>query len=194
MRTSNVVRKTEETQISLELNLDGVGRSEIKTPLKFMNHMLENFSKHSRFDLKINASGDVEVDDHHLVEDLGICLGQALDKALDDKKGIARMGSCCVPMDDALAHVALDLSGRAYARVDIPFSEFKEAKLGDVSKEALPHFFDSFTSNGKLNLHITVDGVNDHHKVEACFKALAKALYEASRVIHGDTPSTKGVL
>jgi imidazoleglycerol-phosphate dehydratase len=194
MRTSNVVRKTKETQISLELNLDGVGRSEIKTPLKFMNHMLENFSKHSRFDLKVDASGDVEVDDHHLVEDLGICLGQALDKALGDKKGIARMGSSCVPMDDALSHVALDLSGRSYARVDIPFSEFKDAKLGDVSKEALPHFFEAFASNGKFNLHINVDGRNDHHKVEACFKALAKALYDASRVIHGETPSTKGVI
>lgn len=194
MRTSTVVRKTKETQISLELNLDGAGKSDIKTPLSFMNHMLENFSKHSRFDLKLSASGDVDVDDHHLVEDLGICLGQALDKALGDKKGIARMGSSCVPMDDSLSHVALDLSGRGYAKVSIPFSEFKDAKLGDVSKEALPHFFESLALNGRFNLNITVDGENDHHKVESCFKALAKALYDATRIVHGDMPSTKGVL
>ncbi len=194
MRTAKIERKTKETQISLELNLDGEGKAEIKTPLKFMNHMLENFSKHSRFDLKIRAEGDIEVDDHHLVEDLGICLGQAIDKALGDKKGIARMSSFSVPMDDSLSHVALDLSGRGYAKVDITFSEFKDAKLGDVSKEALPHFFESLALNGKFNLYLTVDGENDHHKIESCFKALAKALYEATRVIDGALPSTKGVV
>lgn len=108
MRTSKIERKTKETQISLELNLDGTGRSEIDTPLKFLNHMLENFSKHSRFDLRIMATGDVEVDDHHLVEDIGICLGMALEKALGDKRGICRMGNASVPLDDALATVALD--------------------------------------------------------------------------------------
>lgn len=194
MRSAKIERKTKETQISLELNLDGTGESDIETPLKFMNHMLENFSKHSRFDLKIKADGDVEVDDHHLVEDLGICLGQALDKALGDKRGIARMGSSCVPMDDSLAHVALDLSGRGYAKIDIKFSEFRDARLGDVSKEALPHFFESFALNGRFNLNLNVDGENDHHRIEACFKALAKALYDSTRVVGSGLPSTKGVL
>jgi imidazoleglycerol-phosphate dehydratase len=194
MRSAKIKRETKETQISLELNLDGTGKSEIKTPLNFMNHMLENFSKHSRFDLRVKADGDVEVDDHHLMEDLGICLGQALDKALGDKKGIARMGSSCVPMDDSLAHVALDLSGRGYARIDLRFSEFRDARLGDVSKEALPHFFESFALNGKFNLNLNVDGENDHHKIEACFKALAKALYDATRIVGSELPSTKGVL
>jgi len=193
-RAAKIVRTTKETDIVVELDLDGRGRSEIKTPLSFMNHMLENFSKHSRFDLKITAEGDVHVDDHHLVEDLGICLGQALDKALGEKRGIARMGCASVPMDDALAHIALDLSGRPYAKIDLKFSEFKAAKLGDVSKEAIPHFFESFAINGKFNLHINVDGENDHHKVESCFKAVARALHEATRIKHDDTPSTKGII
>ncbi len=194
MRTSKIERKTKETQISLELNLDGTGRSEIDTPLKFLNHMLENFSKHSRFDLRIMATGDVEVDDHHLVEDIGICLGMALEKALGDKRGICRMGNASVPLDDALATVALDLSGRGYAKVDIQFSEFKDAKLGDLTKENIPHFFESFAINGRFNLHMKVEGKNDHHKVEACFKALAKALYDATRIIGEGIPSTKGMV
>jgi imidazoleglycerol-phosphate dehydratase len=194
MRTAKIFRETKETSISLELNLDGTGKSIIDTPLNFMNHMLENFSKHSRFDLKVNAKGDVKVDDHHLVEDLGICLGQAIDNALGDKKGIARMGSSCVPMDDSLSHVALDLSGRGYAKTNIKFSEFKDSKLGDVSKEAIPHFFDSLALNGKFNLNINVDGENDHHKIESCFKALAKALYDATRIIDSELPSTKGMV
>jgi imidazoleglycerol-phosphate dehydratase len=194
MRTARVERRTKETDIAVELSLDGKGKSDIKTPLSFMTHMLENFAKHSRFDLKITAEGDVHVDDHHLVEDLGIVLGSALDKALGDKKGIARMGCASVPMDDSLAHIALDLSGRPYAKVNLKFSEFKDAKLGDVSKEAIPHFFESFAHNGRFNLHINVDGENDHHKVESCFKAVARALYEATRIKHDDTPSTKGVL
>lgn len=193
-RTAKVSRKTKETNIVLELDIDGRGKADVKTPLSFMTHMLENFAKHSRFDLKVKASGDVHVDDHHLVEDLGICLGQALDKALGDKKGISRMGCASVPMDDSLAHVALDLSGRPYAKVNINFSEFRAAKLGDVSKEAVPHFFEAFAHNGKFNLHINVDGDNDHHKVESCFKAVARALHEATRVTHKGTPSTKGVV
>jgi len=194
MRNAKIERKTKETQISLELNLDGNGKSSIDTPLKFLNHMLENFSKHSRFDLNVIARGDVEVDDHHLVEDVGICLGRALEKALGDKKGITRMGCAIVPMDDALATVALDLSGRAYAKINIPFSEFKEGKLGDLSKENIPHFFESFALNGKFNLHMKVEGKNDHHKVEACFKALAKALYDAVYPSGSEIPSTKGVV
>lgn len=194
MRIAKIQRKTKETSIELELNIDGTGKSNIQTPIKFLNHMLENFSKHSRFDLNIKAKGDVKVEDHHLVEDIGICLGQALEKALGNKKGICRMGNSIVPLDDSLATVALDISGRGYAKVNIEFSEFKDSKLGDLNKENIPHFFESFANNGKFNLHMKVEGKNDHHKVEACFKALAKALYDATRIIGEGVPSTKGVI
>jgi imidazoleglycerol-phosphate dehydratase len=194
MRTAKISRKTKETQISLELNLDGSGRSKIKTPVNFLNHMLENFAKHASFDLTIDAKGDVNVEDHHLVEDIGLCLGEALDTALGDKKGINRMGHAIVPMDESLATVALDLSGRPYAVVDISFSEFKDAKLGDLTKENVPHFFESFAAKAKINLNVKVEGRNDHHKVEASFKALARALRAAVRVTGKGIPSTKGVL
>jgi imidazoleglycerol-phosphate dehydratase len=194
MRTAKIERKTKETQIKLELNLDGTGKSKIKSPVNFLNHMLENFAKHSGYDLSIDAKGDVKVEDHHLVEDLGLCLGDALDKALGDKKGIKRMGYAIVPMDESLATVALDLSGRPYAVVDIPFSEFRDAKLGDVTKENIPHFFESFASKGKFNLHIKVAGRNDHHMVEAAFKALARAMHDATRVTGKGVSSTKGVI
>jgi imidazoleglycerol-phosphate dehydratase len=194
MRTAKISRKTKETQISLELNLDGSGKSKIKTPVNFLNHMLENFAKHASFDLTIDAKGDVVVEDHHLVEDIGLCLGEALDSALGDKKGINRMGHAIVPMDESLATVALDLSGRPYALVDIPFSEFKDSKLGDLTKENVPHFFESFAAKGKLNLNIKVTGKNDHHKVEAAYKAFARALADAVRVTGKGIPSTKGVI
>jgi len=192
MRTATVDRKTNETEISLKLNLDGRGDSKISTPLKFLNHMLENFSKHSKFDLEISATGDVDVDDHHLVEDLGIALGKAFDKALGDKKGISRMAHRIVPMDDSKAEISIDLSGRPYAVVDLPFSEFKEKKVGDVSKENIVHFLESFALNGKFNLNAKVEGRNDHHKVESCFKALAKSLHDATRIAGKEIPSTKG--
>ncbi|HHQ45413.1 MAG TPA: imidazoleglycerol-phosphate dehydratase HisB [Candidatus Altiarchaeales archaeon] len=193
-RKAKIVRKTGETRISLSLDLDGGGKTKIDTPLKFLNHMLENFSKHSGFALNVNATGDVDVDDHHLVEDLGIVLGQAFLEALGDKKGIARMSHAIVPMDDAKAEVSVDLSGRPYAIVKIPFSEFEEKRVGDVSKENVEHFLESFALNGKFNLNVKVSGKNDHHKVESAFKALAKALKEAVKVTGSDMPSTKGVL
>ncbi len=192
MRNAIIKRKTKETEISLGLNLDGNGNSKIDTPLKFLNHMLENFAEHSSFDLEISAKGDVEVDDHHLVEDIGIALGEALDKALEDKKGISRMSHRIVPMDDSKAEVSIDLSGRPYAVVDLPFSGFHEKKVGDVSKENIVHFLESFALNGKFNLNVRVEGKNDHHKVESCFKALAKALYDATRITGKGIPSTKG--
>ncbi len=192
MRTAFVERKTRETEIKLDLNLDGKGESDISIPLMFMNHMLEGFSKHSGFDLRVEAEGDVEVEDHHLVEDLGISIGEALDKALGDKYGIERIAHSLVPMDDSIATVAVDLGGRPYSKIDIEFSEFKEAKLGDVSKENIPHFFEALALNGKLNLYMRVEGMNDHHRVEACFKALARALRGASRVSGEGIPSTKG--
>lgn len=191
-RSAKVERETGETDVTVELGLDGSGESWIDTPLKFLNHMLENFSKHSGFDLTVNASGDVDVDDHHLTEDLGIVLGEALLKALGDKKGIERMGYFIVPMEDARAEVAVDLSGRPYAVVELPFSEFKEKKVGDVSKENIEHLLESFALNGKFNLNVKVTGKNDHHKVEAAFKALAKALKQAVEVTGGGVPSTKG--
>ncbi|GAF69546.1 unnamed protein product [marine sediment metagenome] len=192
MRTATVDRKTKETEISLKLNLDGGGNSKIDTPLKFLNHMLENFAKHSSFDLEISARGDVDVDDHHLVEDVGIVLGEAFGKALGDKKGIARMAHRIVPMDDSKADVSVDLSGRPYAVVDLPFSEFEEKKVGDVTKENVVHFLESFALNGKFNLNVKVEGKNDHHKVESCFKALAKSLRDATKITGKEIPSTKG--
>ena len=194
MRTATVDRKTKETEISLMLNLDGSGNSKIDTPLRFLNHMLENFAKHSSFDLEISASGDVDVDDHHLVEDVGIVLGEAFDKALGDKKGIARMAHRIVPMDDSKADVSVDLSGRPYAVVDLPFSEFEEKRVGDVTKENVVHFLESFALNGKFNLNAKVEGKNDHHKVESCFKALAKSLEDAVKITGKEIPSTKGTI
>lgn len=194
MRTARIERKTKETQVELELNLDGEGIGDVDVPLKFLGHMLENFSKHSGFDLRIKAAGDIDIDDHHLVEDIGICLGEALNEALGDKIGITRMAHAIVPMDDARAEVSVDLSGRPYCTVDLPFSEFAERKVGDTSKENIVHFLESFALNGRFNLNIKVDGKNDHHKVESCFKALAKALREAVRVSGKGVPSTKGVV
>jgi len=194
MRKAKVKRCTRETEVEVELNLDGNGKSRIETPLKFLNHMLETLAKHSGFDLNVKGRGDVEVDDHHLVEDLGIVLGEALNKALGDKKGINRMGYFIVPMDEAKATVAVDLSGRPFAVINLPFSEFHERKVGDVSKENIEHFLTSFALSGKFNLHVEVEGKNDHHKVEACFKALAKALALAVKVTGREVPSTKGVV
>lgn len=193
MRKSKVERKTKETEVKLELNIDGSGKSDIDVPVKFLGHMLENFSRHSGFDLMVKAKGDIEVDNHHVVEDIGICMGEAFDKALGDKKGITRMAHSIVPMDDARAEISVDLSGRPYAVVDLPFSEFHEKKVGDVSKENVVHFLESFALNGRFNLNVKVEGRNDHHKVESCFKALAKALKEAAKVTGKGVPSTKGI-
>jgi len=337
MRTAKISRKTKETQISLELNIDGSGKSKIKTPVNFLNHMLENFAKHASFDLTIDAKGDIQVEDHHLVEDIGLCLGEALDTALGDKKGINRMGHAIVPLDESLATVALDLSGRPYSiikifekfelesdnyelfnavrnylfdryLVEIPVynktilesinrlnatkkgskrlevnNNLKEklnqlnhlpdflvrdaegivyvieiknrlvdaktfmdiinytrelnkitgkdlsliiigrgkselvdslidqnnvkfidlleitrdtlgSRVGDLRKENIPHFLESFAAKAKMNLNIKVEGKNDHHKVEASFKALARALRDAVRVTGKGIPSTKGVI
>ncbi|HEX55293.1 MAG: imidazoleglycerol-phosphate dehydratase HisB [Candidatus Altiarchaeales archaeon] len=193
-RIAEISRKTKETEVKLRLNIDGSGKSKIDTPIKFLNHMLENFSRHSRFDLELKADGDTEVEDHHLVEDIGICLGMAIDNALGNKIGISRIGSAIVPMDDSLATVAVDLSGRGYARIDIRFSEFKDSRIGDLKKENVPHFLETLAINGRFNLHVRVEGENDHHRVEAIFKALGKALYDATRIIGNELPSTKGVL
>lgn len=190
-RESKIQRETSETNINLELDLDGTGESQVETGIQFFNHMLDSFARHSQFDLEIKAEGDIDVDDHHTVEDVGIVLGEALNEALGDKKGIRRMAHALVPMDESLAMVAVDLSGRSYAVLDLPFHQ---AKVGDLSTENVGHFLESLAQTGKINLHARCEGENDHHQTEAVFKALARALHDATRVVHEKVPSTKGVI
>ena len=190
-RKKKLSRQTKETSIIISIDLDGKGNSSINTGIEFFDHMLESFAKHSLFNLKVEAKGDIEVDDHHTVEDVGILLGEAINEALGDKKGIRRMAHALVPMDESLAMVAIDISGRSYTVLDLPF---KNIKVGSLSTENVGHFLESFACSGKINLHARCEGENDHHQVEALFKALARSLYEATRVIHQSIPSTKGVL
>lgn len=184
-------RKTSETDINIDLNLDGEGKYQIDTGIKFFDHMLDSFARHGLFDLTLTVNGDLEVDDHHTVEDVGITLGQAYKEALGDKKGIKRVSDSLVPMDEALALVVVDLSGRSYAVLDL---NFNTDKVGDLSTENVPHFFESFAHAAQINLHARIEGENDHHQIEALFKALARALKDASHVEHDLIPSTKGVL
>lgn len=191
-RIAKVHRQTKETEISLELNLDGQGRYEIDTGVGFLDHMLTHLSKHSRIDLIVKAKGDLQVDAHHTVEDIAICLGEGLVKALGDKKGIARYGHSSVPMEDALANVSVDLSGRAACVYNV---QYRTERIGDFDVECLEELLRSFSNNGKFNLHINVPyGTNSHHIAEAVFKALGKSLGAAVAVVGTDVPSTKGVL
>ncbi len=190
-RTAKVNRKTSETDINIELNIDGEGNYDIDTGINFFNHMLESFSKHSYMDLKIKAIGDIEVDDHHTVEDIGILLGTAFNKAVGDKKGIRRMADATIPMDDSVAKIAIDISGRNYCNMDL---KFKNDKIGDMTSDIIIHFFESFASSAKINIYGTVKGTNDHHKAEALFKAFAKSLHYACIIENDKIPSTKGVL
>ncbi|EKF86973.1 imidazoleglycerol-phosphate dehydratase HisB [Methanobacterium formicicum] len=190
-RKSKIQRKTSETSINVELDLDGTGEYQVETGIQFFNHMLESFTRHSLFDLNVEAQGDVQIDDHHTVEDMGIVLGEALQEALGDKKGIRRMAHALVPMDESLAMVAVDLSGRSYTVLDL---NFRQGKVGDLSTENVGHFLESLAQTGKINLHARCEGENDHHQVEAIFKALARALHDATRVVHDRMPSTKGVI
>lgn len=194
-RLAEIKRKTTETDILVNLNIDGTGRFEIDTPVGFLNHMLELFSKHGLFDLKIKASGDTFIDEHHTVEDIGIVLGQAFAEALKDKKGINRYGFFILPMDEALATVAVDLGGR------FAFSftcDFNREKVGDLSTELVYDFWDAFAQNAKVNLFIRVEnGRNDHHQIEAIFKAAARAIRMAAQFDNraiNQVPSTKGKL
>jgi imidazoleglycerol-phosphate dehydratase/histidinol-phosphatase len=192
-RISRVQRKTSETDISINLNLDGEGKSEINTGLGFFDHMLEQISKHGQCDLFINVKGDPEVDEHHTIEDTALALGDAFLKALGDKKGVSRYGFL-LPMDDALVQVAIDFGGRPWIVWD---AKFKREKIGDVPTEMFFHFFKSFTDAAKCNLNIKAEGENEHHKIEAVFKAFAKSIKMA---VHrnekemGSVPSTKGIL
>lgn len=190
-RKKKLQRKTKETDIEILFDLDGDGQSQVDTGIKFFDHMLDSFAKHGLFNLKIKAQGDIEVDDHHTVEDVGIILGKTFEAAIGDKKGIKRMAHSIVPMDDALATVAIDIGGRSYAVLNL---DFKNPMIGDLSTENVAHFFRSFTSSSNININAKVEGLNDHHKIESLFKAFGQALNEASTIKHGEIPSTKGMI
>lgn len=183
-------RKTKETDITVELNLDGTGKTEIETGLGFFNHMLEQLGKHSGCDLKVAVKGDLEIDEHHTIEDTAIAIGKAFHKALGDKKGIERYGYF-LPMDDANALVGIDFSGRAWLEWD---AKFKREMVGDMPSEMFEHFFKSFSDAAKCNLHIKAKGKNEHHKIEAIFKAVARSIKQAVKREGEELPTTKGVL
>jgi len=192
-RTASVTRETLETRVAVELVLDGSGRSEVSSGIGFLDHMLGALAKHARFDLRLSCTGDLVVDDHHTAEDCALALGQALDQALGERRGIARFGSAFAPLDEALARAVVDLSGRPCAVVDLGLT--REA-LGQLACENVPHVFTSLATAGRMALHLDVlRGSNDHHRAEAAFKAVALALRQAVRIEGPDqVPSTKGVL
>lgn len=191
-RKVSLKRKTNETEISVELNLDGSGVSEIHTGIGFFDHMLEQVSKHGSLDLKINAKGDLHIDEHHTIEDMGITLGEAFIATLGNKKGIERYGFC-LPMDDSLAQVAIDFGGRNWIKWE---AEFKREKIGDMPTELFFHFFKSFSDAAKSNINIKAEGDNEHHKIEAIFKAFARAIKMAVKRDKSNMglPTTKGIL
>lgn len=192
-RTAELHRKTSETDIDIKLDLDGTGKSEIQTGLNFFDHMLEQISRHGFIDLQLNCKGDLQVDEHHTIEDVAIALGTAIDKALGDKKGIERYGFV-LPMDETQARVAIDLSGRPYLVFE---GSFIREYVGDMPTEMVKHFFYSLAMNLKATIHVTFSGDNDHHKIEACFKGLArslKAAIERNERIKNQIPSSKGTL
>ena len=194
-RKSTILRKTSETKIALTLNIDGKGKREIKTPVGFLDHMLDLFAKHGLFDLSIKATGDMHIDEHHTVEDIVIALGAAFAKTLGDKIGIRRYGFVILPMDETLATVAVDFSGRYAFQFNC---SFLREKVGDLSTELVSHFWDAFAQNAKINLHVKVEnGTNEHHKIEAIFKAAARAIRMACEIdsrTKREIPSTKGGL
>ena len=191
-RRATVRRTTKETDIFVEVNLDGHGRTEISTGLGFFDHMLDQIGKHSGMDLTVRVKGDLEVDEHHTIEDTAIALGEALSKALGDKRGIDRYGYC-LPMDDCLCSVALDFGGRPWLVWD---AEFRREKVGDMPTEMFLHFFKSLSDAARMNLNIRAEGVNEHHKIEGIFKALARSIKMAIRrdIYRFELPSTKGAL
>jgi imidazoleglycerol-phosphate dehydratase/histidinol-phosphatase len=192
-RTASIGRETKETKIKVDIDLDGTGKSNIDTGLKFFDHMLEQIARHGLVDLNIYCKGDLEIDEHHTIEDVAITLGEAITKALGDKKGIERY-SFVLPMDEAQSTVAIDLSGRPYLVFDVPF---KREYVGDFPTEMLEHFFYSLAMNLKATLHVKCTGDNEHHKIEACFKGFARALktaIEQNGRIKNQIPSSKGSL
>lgn len=193
MRRAEISRKTNETDIVVAVNLDGTGSYDIRTGIGFLDHMLTALAKHGRLDLRMAVQGDLEIDDHHTAEDAALALGQAIDKALGDRAGIRRFAHAYAPLDEALARVVIDFSGRPSAHVD---TGFRREMVGHVATENLTHFFHSLASTARMTLHVDVlKGENDHHRAEAAFKALALALRQAVALDGGKgVPSTKGVL
>jgi imidazoleglycerol-phosphate dehydratase len=191
-RAATVRRKTGETEIEITLNLDGRGQAQVSTGVGFLDHMLSALARHARFNLTVQATGDLHVDEHHTVEDVAIALGQALGEALGDRAGITRMGHAVVPMDEALALVAVDIGGRGYCVFD---GHFDTPRIGQMGTSLVPHFFESLAMEARMNLHARLlAGRDDHHRAEALFKALARALHQATRpdpTLGGDLPSTK---
>ena len=192
-RSASIIRNTTETQIQLGLGLDGSGTYDIRTGLGFFDHMLSHIAKHGGLDLNVNATGDLHIDEHHLVEDTGICLGQAIYKALGDKRGIERFGVGFVTMDEALARTIIDLSGRSYLVFN---AEFSRESINGFPLEMVREFFQAIANEGKMNLHVALlYGSNGHHQLEAIFKSFGRALREAVKLTGGSAiPSTKGVL
>ena len=195
MRTAEISRQTNETQIKIKLDVDGTGRYQISTGIGFLDHMLTHLAVHGLFDLTIQAKGDLEVDTHHTMEDVALTLGQAFDQALGDRKGIVRIGDCFAPMDETLSQVAIDLSGRPYAVIQ---AEWHTPYIGNIPTTLFPHFFESFAITARCNLHARIlYGRDDHHQAEALFKAWARALDLATQTDPrraGNIPSTKGTL
>ncbi|WNR44817.1 imidazoleglycerol-phosphate dehydratase HisB [Paenibacillus roseipurpureus] len=193
-RTASVARKTNETDIKLSFEVDGTGISELQTDVPFLNHMLDLFTKHGHFNLKVDAKGDIEIDDHHTVEDIGICLGQTLREALGNKRGIKRYASVFVPMDEALAQVVIDISNRPHFEYR---AEYPTANVGSFETQLVQEFLWKFALEARITLHVIVHyGQNTHHMIEGVFKALGRALDEATSIdprVQG-VPSTKGVL
>lgn len=190
-RKAEISRKTSETEIDLYLNLNGSGKKNIHTGIDFLDHMLEQITRHSSINLNIRATGDLHVDDHHLIEDVAIVLGEAFRQALGNKAGINRYGFFILPMDECLAQVAIDFSGRPSF---VWNAEFKREKVGGMSTEMFEHFFKSFSDNAQCNLNIKAEGTIEHHKIEAIFKAFAKAVKNAIKITGSDIPSTKGII
>lgn len=195
MRTASIQRNTAETQIKLSLNLDGTGESQIKTGCGFLDHMLTLFAKHGRFDLNVACQGDTQVDDHHTVEDIGICLGKAFASALDDKRGITRYGSTILPMDEALIMSAVDISGRSFLAYDL---DIPTEKVGTFDTQLTEEFWLAFIRSSQITLHIRqLAGTNSHHIIEGTFKSVARSLRQAVAIdtaFSSEIPSTKGVL
>lgn len=189
MREGKIERETEETTIEVQITLEGSGEADIETGIEFFDHLLESFAKHGRFDLVAKSQGDFE---HHIAEDTMIALGKAIEDAVGNKEGIKRMGDAIFPMDDSLALVAVDLSGRVYCEIDV---DFEKEELIDMNSDLFVHLLETLASSANCNLHVDLlRGANDHHKAEAAFKAVGVALSEAVKEVGGGTPSTKGVV
>ncbi len=194
-RAATVRRETREARVEVALNLDGAGRADVSTGIGFLDHLLDSLARHARFDLAVRAEGDLHVDQHHTAEDVAITLGQALNQALGERRAIRRFGDAAVPLDEALAWVAVDLGGRGWAEIDLPF---RGTAIGGLSADMVPHVLRSLALEGRFSLHVRLlAGENDHHRAEATFKALARALDDATRPdprIAGEVPSTKGII